>query len=122
MNTRTRALEWLASRGIKPKGHVVTSKRYAPDESWTKSRAWWIQIPAEPIREGKEVHILCEAASKSSTFRYLIVPAAVFQDHLEEFATIGDNKINLFLSADEGLEFADQRGPGRVSLAQFERE
>ena len=37
-------------------------------------------------------------------------------------ATIGDDKINLFLSAEPGEEFVDQRGPGRLSFARFARD
>lgn len=49
------------------------------------------------------------------------MPADFFQQHMNDFAIIGDDKINLFLSADEGIEFEDQRGPGKVSFAQFEQ-
>jgi hypothetical protein len=54
-------------------------------------------------------------------FATLEVPAYFFQQHLDDFATIGDDKINFFLAADDGMEFEDQRGPGKVSLAQFEK-
>jgi hypothetical protein len=121
MTIRPRALNWLASQRIEPDGQVVASKRYRPDESWTKSKAWWVQIPESAISSGKTIHILCEAEPGSKTFRYLKVPAEFFHEHSADFATIGDDKINLFLSADEGIEFEDQRGPGRVSFARFEQ-
>ncbi len=119
MTLRADALRWLAARKVQG-GHVVTSKRYAPDESWTKEKAWWIQVPAAAVREGKTIHIVCETEPGAKSFRHLQVPAEFFQEHLDAFATIGDDKINLFLSADEGIEFEDQRGPGHVSFAQFE--
>ena len=100
---------------------MVASKRYAPDESWTKKKAWWVQVPSAAVRAGKIIHIVCEAEPGAGTFRHLQVPATFFVQHLDEFATIGEDKINLFLSADEGIEFEDQRGAGRVSFAQFEQ-
>lgn len=120
MSIRSEALRWLAARGIKG-GHVVTSKRYAPEESWTKEKAWWAQVPAAAIRSGKMIDIVCETEPGAKTFRHLRVPADFFQKHLDDFATIGDDKINLFLAADKGIEFEDQRGPGRISFKEFER-
>jgi hypothetical protein len=120
MTIRSEALRWLDSRHVHV-GHVVTSKRYAPDESWTKEKAWWIQVPAAAIREGQIIDIVCEAEPGTHRFRHLRVPAAFFQQHFDQFATIGDDKINLFLAAEEGREFEDQRGPGRISFASFEQ-
>jgi hypothetical protein len=121
MTIRSQALEWLAGRGTTSEGHIVASKRYAPEESWTAEKAWWIQVPSSAIRADKEIHILCEAERGAGTFRHLKVPASYFQEHLDELATIGDDKINLFLSAEPGAEFRDERGPGHVSFAQFEQ-
>jgi hypothetical protein len=121
MTLRSAALRWLADRNVKG-GHVVTSKLYAPHESWTKAKAWWVQIPAAPIETARLIHIVCEAETGSSQFRHLAVPPEFLQSHLDDFATIGDNKINLFLAADEGIEFQDQRGSGRVSFAEFEQK
>ncbi len=78
-------------------------------------------MPASAIRDGNTIHIVCEAEPGSKTFRYLKVPVAFFQEHLDDFARIGDDSINRFLSADGGIEFEDQRGPGRVSFATFEQ-
>ena len=122
MNIRAQALRWLAARRLGATGHVVASKRYAPDESWTKQKAWWVQVPAAAIREGKTIEILCEAEKGSGTFRHLRVPAAYFQQHIDGFATIGKDKVNLFLSAEPGREFRDERGPGSISFARFEQE
>lgn len=121
MNIRAQALRWMAAKQPGSKGHVVASKRYAPDESWTKEKAWWVQVPAAAIRDGKTIEILCEVERGSGTFRHLRVPAAYFQQHLDALATIGDDKLNLLLSAEPGSEFRDERGPGRVSFARFEQ-
>lgn len=122
MSIRTQALKWLAATRPSAKGHVVASKRYAPDESWTKAKAWWVQIPSGAVRAGKTIEILCEAERGSGTFRHLRVPAAYFQQHLDDLSTIRDDKINLFLSAEAGHEFRDERGPGRISFAEFEQK
>ena len=116
---RSKAQRWLSARRV-PRGHLVTSKRYAPEESWTKAKAWWIQIPWSAVRAGKLIHIVCEAEPDSRDFRHLQVPAAFFVEHERDLATLQPDKINLFLAADPGIEFQDQRGPGRVSFARFE--
>jgi hypothetical protein len=119
LTLRSAAIEWLSERNAPP-GHIVASKRYRPDESWTKSKAWWIQVPLTAIEAGNVIHIMCEAEPGSRAFRHLQVPAAFFKARLRKFALIGEKKVNLFLSADDGIEFRDERGTGKVSFAQFE--
>ena len=101
MTVRSKAIRWLAAHKA-PAGHPVTSKFYVPEESWTRARAWWVQSPAAAIRQNAVIHILCEAEPGSQSFRWLQVPDGFFKDHLDDFATIGDNKINLLLSAEPG--------------------
>ncbi len=119
MTLRSEAQRWLAARKV-PSGHVVTSKFYTPGESWTKEKAWWIQIPWSAVRAGKLIHIVCQAERGSRDFRHLQVPASFFLEHERDLATMAPDKINLFLAAVPGMEFQDRRGPGRVSFAQFE--
>jgi len=78
-------------------------------------------VPWSAVRAGKLIHIICEADRGSGAFRHLQVPASYFLQHEDDLATLAPDKINLFLAADEGMEFQDQRGPGRISLAQFEQ-
>lgn len=120
MTIRADALRWLVGQNVRG-GHVVASKRYEPDESWTRDKAWWLQVPASAIRAGKIVHLLCEKEPGSRTFYHLEVPASYFQHNLDGFATIGDDKINLFLAATEKDWLRDLRGPGRHSFAKFLR-
>lgn len=67
------------------------------------------------------IDIVCEVDAGEGRFRHLRVPAAFFQQHLDDFAIIREDRINLFLAAEEGQEFEDKRGPGRISLASFEQ-
>lgn len=119
MTIRSDALRWAAGRKIRG-GHVVASKLYAPDESWTKEKAWWIQVPVSAVKAGKTIHILCEKDPNAKSFHYLEVPAAFFEQHLDDFATIGGTKINLFLAATKNSWMRDLRGFGKVSFAHFE--
>ena len=66
------------------------------------------------------IDIVCEAANQGERFHHLQVPAAFFEQRLSDFALIGADSINLFLAMEPGMEFQDQRGPGKVSFAQFE--
>lgn len=120
MTIRPQAQQWLASRRVPP-GHLVTSKLYAPEESWTGGRAWWIKIPWSAVRGGKLIHMVCEGDSVGTPLRHLQVPAAFFLQHEPEFVTLAPGHINLFLAAEGENEFQDQRGPGRVDFAEFER-
>lgn len=120
MTIRSQALKWLVAREVLD-GHVVTSKRYRPDESWTREKAWWIQIPLSAVRDCRLVHIVCEADAPEQGFHHLQVPTEFLESHLNDFALIGGNKINLFLAIDSGKIFQDQRGPGKVSFARFEQ-
>ena len=121
MNLRQRAQRFLEQQGISG-GHLATSKFYGPDESWTKDKAWWVQIPWSAVRGTAEVHIVLEASPNSQAWRYLRVPTEYLLSHRRDFATIAPDSINLFLCADEEqTEFQDQRGPGRVPFAHFEQ-
>ena len=62
--------------------------------------------------------MVCEAVPNDAPFRYLKVPAEFFEAHLDNFATIGDDNFNLFLSARPTNLFEHQRGIGRVSFAK----
>jgi hypothetical protein len=62
--------------------------------------------------------MVCEAVPNDAALRYLKVRAEFFEAHLDDFATIGDDKINLFLSARPTNLFEDQRGTGRVAFAK----
>lgn len=117
-NIRPVALQWLAGR-TRVSGHIVTSRRYAPDESWTKSKAWWLQIPLHALDRFPIVHLVCEAPEDDEPFHHLQVPSDFLKARLQDFALIGGDRINLFLSADPGIEFQDRRGPGRVEFAEY---
>ena len=120
MNLRQRAKRYLARLGIGG-GHLVTSKFYRPEESWTKDKAWWVQIPWAPVRAGETIHIVLEASPGSLELRHLVVPAAYFVENERHLALLAPDKINLFLGAASNIELVDQRGSGRVSFRQFER-
>ena len=120
MTIRSSALAWLRARRVSG-GRVVTSKYYMPDESWTQDKAWWIQIPIRVTETVAEIHVVCQTAPESTTFRHLRVPTKFLTAHLDDFAMIGESKINLFLTAVPGAEFTDLRGPGQISFARFEQ-
>jgi hypothetical protein len=120
MTIRSEALKWLANREVRD-GHIVASKYYLPDESWTKGKAWWLQIPLSALREHEIIHLVCQSAPGKTSFRHLAVPATFFAQHCHDFALLAGDKINLFLAAQERMEFQDQRGPGRISFAKFEQ-
>jgi hypothetical protein len=119
MSIRPTALEWLAKHHRISAGRIITSRFYAPEESWTGDDAWWIQVPLKAIEQGEELHFVCQQKPPGGGFHYLRVPAEFMRDRLDEFAIINGSHVNLFLDA-AGALFTDRRGFGAVSFAKFE--
>lgn len=80
LHDHTISREWMRAQDIDA-GHVVTSKFYPPEQSWTGDDAWWFQVPARAIRDGEAIHMVREAAPNDAAFRYLKVPAEFFEAH-----------------------------------------
>lgn len=122
MSLRAVALRWLATTHGVRDADIFTSRFYPAAESWTERDAWWVQIPVARINALGDgaVHLVFEAASGGKAFHYLRVPAAFLREHLDTLDRGEDGRVvSLFLSADPGNRFADERGVGRVSFARF---
>lgn len=119
-DTRQKAKKFLIdTMGKLPAGILCTSKLYEPNESWTKSPAWWIEIPITKLRSGKysKVHILC--SKRDSGFHYLDVPISYFMDKIDKLILREDGKLSLFLSARSEDRFVDLRGLGRIDFSNW---
>ena len=115
------AVAWLASNfGVRSKS-TYASKFYVPENSWTKRAAWWLEIPASALQspDSSEVHLLCQKAPDDTVFHYLKVPVGFLRANLTRLAVRERDQISLFLSAEPGDAFVDQRGRGRVNFIDF---
>lgn len=121
MSTRSEALQWLKSQYGAVDGPVCTSKFYEAEESWTKSRVWWLQVPVRYIEEDStdDIHLLCRAPLNGQAYHYLKVPAAYFREHRSKLGFTNESLINLHLSAEPGNMFEDERGKGKLSFRSF---
>jgi len=115
---RKRALEWAKTRFGELSEPVYCSKHYEPNKSWTGAKAWWIRVPLEIIERNRHIYILLEKYRTSDNFFCLKIPTSYFKENESGLAKL-DNRINLFLSAEEGHLFQDQRGQGKVRFEQF---
>lgn len=128
MSVRSAALRWLASAHGVRDGDIFTSRYYPAAESWTGREAWWVQVPVHRVEAlgAGVVHLVCEAAPGAAgrpgarAFHYLRVPAAYLRARLADLDRPGDGRVvSLFLSAEPGARFRDERGAGRVAFAEF---
>ena len=122
MSVRATALRWLATHHRVRDADIFTSRFYPAAESWTGRDAWWVQIPvARLVALGDgAVHVVCEAEPGGRGYHYLRIPAAFLRDHLDALDRPGDGRVvSLFLCADPAARFVDERGSGRLSLAEF---
>lgn len=119
MSIRALALDWLATRHRVGKGRILTSKYYAPDESWSGADAWWIQIPLAALDQDPFLHVVVQQAPGSTEFRYLRLPTAYLRQYAKGLATVKDTHLSLVLDAGPQT-FIDRRGGAGVPFAQFE--
>ncbi len=120
MSIRANALKWFLSNYGETKNKIYTSKYYMPEESWPKTRVWWVQIPMNAIDRSlyDNVNIICQVAPNKNAFHYLKIPTAYFHEHLKNFHRTGE-KISIYLSANPDTLFIEERGEGRLDFSRF---
>ena len=122
MTIRSAALRWLATTHGVRDADIFTSRFYPAAESWTGRDAWWVQVPVHRIEAlgDRAVHLVCQAAPAAAAYHYLRVPAPGLREHLDDLDRPGDGRmVSFFLSAEPATRFRDERGPARLSLAEF---
>jgi hypothetical protein len=114
------ARKWFKENFKDDKNKIYTSKYYTPDESWPKTRVWWLQFPetAVDINKYNYVNLICQVAPGDNDFHHLKVPSKYLREHLDKFHRIGE-KIDLYLSANPETLFVEERGEGRLDFSKF---
>lgn len=122
MTIRSQALRWLAgTHGVRD-GDIFTSQYYPAARSWTDRDAWWVQVPVHRINAPgeRDVHLVLQVAPEHARFYYLRIPAAFLRQHMSGLDAPGDGRmVSLFLSADPGHLFRDERGGAQLDFRQF---
>ena len=120
MSIRPLALKWLSSNHKGVIEDIYTSKYYQPEESWNKKHVWWIEVPINVIetKSRNDINLICQKSLDENVFYYLQVPKKYFLDNLQ-LLYIRDEKISIYLSAEKGNLFIEQRGSGKVDFKQF---
>jgi len=115
------AVKWFVLKfGTKSKT-LYASKFYIPEKSWTRRSAWWFEIPRVAIETPKspEFHLLCQVAPDAKDFHCLKIPVAFLKETLPTLCIRDNGKVSLFLSAESGEMFVDQKGIGKVRFGGF---
>ena len=119
MSIRPEALAWFEHNHGISGGAIYCSRLYEPEESWTKTAAWWHEVPLKRLKDKRVqyIRLLCQQENKSA-FHYLRVPKRVLEDARHDFE-LTERSIRLHLSAEPHDRFTDLRGPSRFRMAEF---
>ena len=122
MSISSAARSWFSARHQKPpNSKTYTSKFYTPGESWPKTKGWLIQVPLTTVNRNdiEFVNLICQKkANNEKNFYYLKVPVHFLRDNMQNFDILQE-KISLYLSAEKGQLFKEERGHGNVQFDLF---
>lgn len=118
---RAAAVRWLASKFGDTGNTVCTSKFYIPKKSRTRQAAWWLEIPLRAIETPKSnaIDLVCEVAPGADEFYYLKVPVKFLKKELIKLCVRKNDKVSLWLSAEQDEMFVNLRGSGRIGFVRF---
>lgn len=113
MAVRTQALKWFHENYGDSSMPIYTSKFYQSEESWTKTKVWWLEIPLNILDIASNTHVIliCEIDASKEDYYYLNVPLSFLKKNLNRLYK-RENKISLYLSAEEDDIFIERRGEG----------
>jgi len=121
-NIRKAALDWFGKTYKDATGEIFTSKFYTSQESWSKTRVWFFQIPLDVVysQPVKNIHLLCENHLSGDAFIYLKVPSLFFLKNLKSFDVSDKEKVvRIYLSAEAADMFTEVRGKDKVDFNKF---
>ena len=121
MSIRSKAIQWLKNAHGVGSGIICASKFYNPEESWTNKTAWAFEVDKSVVEKAplQKVHFLCEKEPGERDFHYLQLPGSYLTENKKELYVRSNNRYSMFLSAEQGNLFQDERGKGKVTFGQF---
>lgn len=120
-NIRNSALNWFNTKYPSIVDAIFTSKFYTPEESWSKSRVWFFQIPLEAINTNKHkyINLVCENHLQGEKFLYLKVPTLFLLENEDLFDIDPEkNKMRIYLSA-EGEDMYKEVRKSKLDFSEF---
>ena len=121
-NIRQPALAWFTDRYPSVIEPVIASKFYTPNESWSKSRVWFFQIPLDTIEPNKikYIHLICQNHLSGEPFLYLKVPTLFLLMNEKSFEIDKKAKVlRLYLSAEAADMYREIRKGSKLDFKNF---
>ena len=121
MTITSKARSWFSTHHQIPlNSKTYTSRFYTPDDPGAKTKAWLFNIPLTTINRNdiEFVNLICQTKPNANKFHYLKVPIHFLRDNMQNFH-VRQEKINLYLSAEKGNLFIEERGHGNVEFGEF---
>ena len=121
-NIRSTALNWFDSTYPLVNGPKLSSKFYTREESWSKTKVWFFQVPLEYVEPNKikYLHFLCENHLQGQEFIYLKIPTLFLLQNEKYFEIDRKEKIiRLYLSAETMDMFKEVRKGSKIDFGRF---
>lgn len=120
MSIRPQAIQWYVRKYNITDDTIYSSKLYKPQESWTATKIWWVQIPIKKIQENPNMqfHILCQKEIDPDDFYHLQIPATYFHENMRKFHIV-ENSLSIYLSPDPNSFLIEKRGGFNLNFNSF---
>lgn len=121
-NIRKPALQWFTKKFPDDTDTTITSKFYTAQESWSKSKVWFFQIPLDLIysKEVKKINLICENHLAGESFIFFKVPTIFLLKNLNSFEVSQTEKvIRIYLSAEAVDMFKEVRGKNKIDFKGY---
>ena len=94
---------------------------YNSEESWKNKVALAFEVDKSVVEKSplQKIHLLCEKEPGGINLHYLQLPGSYLVENQKELYVRSKNRDNMFLSAEQGNLFQDERGKGKVTFGQF---
>jgi hypothetical protein len=121
-NIRGAALTWFDSTHPSIKEPILASKFYTRDESWSKTKVWFFQVPLEYVEPNKikYLHFLCENHLQGDDFIYLKIPTLFLLKNEKSFELDRKEKVmRIYLSAEAADMFKEVRKGSKIDFGKY---
>lgn len=121
-NIRQPALAWFGDKYPSITEPIIASKFFTPEESWSKSRVWFFQIPLKVIEPNKikYIHMVCQNHLSGEPFLYFKVPTLFLLQNEKSFEIDLKMKVlRLYLSAEAVDMFKEVRKGSKLDFKRF---
>lgn len=122
MNIRSEALAWFSKKFPLSNVNVFTSKCYTAEESWSKTKVWFFQIPLAVVykQPSQMIFLVCENLLQGEPFLCIKVSSFFFLKHMLAFdVDRTQDVVRIYLSAEAADMYREVRGRGKVDFRPY---